>query len=184
MYEKDNVLRILEETKTALRDRDVSKLHDLSNQTIHTASIQQDSDNVAVAVVIYSLGKIVERGQDKECRQFCKSISSIIDEAISSLKKNDDEKFRKSIENIRKELGKQSGKMKGYIQDVFRKAQINKASRIYEHGISMEQTAKLLGVSIWELASYTGGNPTISNAPFGRTLDVKDRIKVAMELFK
>ena len=72
--------------------------------------------------------------------------------------------------------------MKKNIQDVFRKASVNKASRIYEHGISMGKTAKLLGITMWELADYAG-KTGISDVSESKTLDVKSRIKLAMEMF-
>ena len=58
--ERDNVLRILKETKRALERGDASKLRLLSDQTINTASRTQDPDNIAVAVIVYSLSKIIE----------------------------------------------------------------------------------------------------------------------------
>ena len=76
-----------------------------------------------------------------------------------------------------------SSKFKAYVQDVFAKASINKASKIYEHGISMGKTASLLGVSQYELANYAG-TKDISDAPLGNTLNVKDRIKLAMGMFE
>jgi hypothetical protein len=187
MQEKENILRILEETKKALKNNDSFKLKELSNQTVHTASISQDSDNITIAVLVYSLSKIIERKEYQSMKnwdEFYKSISIQIDLAISSLKKNDDKKLKQAIETFRAKLEKFSGTLKIYIQDVFRKAQINKASKIYEHGISMEQTAKLLGITMFELASYAAQKPEISNAPFNQTLDVKSRIKIAEEMFK
>ena len=74
--------------------------------------------------------------------------------------------------------------MKKYIQDVFRKASINKASKLYEHGISMEKTAKLLGITMFELANYAGQKEEISEAPIVRGIDIKSRIKLAMDIFK
>jgi hypothetical protein len=85
--------------------------------------------------------------------------------------------MRNALKNI-------SGKLNEYIRDVFRKASINKASRIYEHGISMEKTAKLLGITMYELASYAGQRKEISEAPLGKTLGVKERIKLSEEMFK
>ena len=38
MKERENVLRIFEETLVAIENQDIIKLKDLSNQTIHTAS--------------------------------------------------------------------------------------------------------------------------------------------------
>ena len=187
MQEKENVLRILEETKDAILKEDSVKLKELSNQTIHTASTSQDPDNIAVAVVVYSLSKIIERKQYQGFagwKKFYVEIVSTIDDSISSIKNSDDKKLREGLTKIRKTVSQLSGKLKIYIQDVFRKAEINKASKIYEHGISMEQTASLLGVTLFELASYAGQKPEISDATFNKTVDVKKRIKTAMEMFQ
>jgi len=185
MKEGKNLLRIFEETKEAIKKEDTIKLKELSNQTIHTASITQDPDNIATAVIVYSLSKIIERKKYRECpgwANFYKALISAIDNSVIALKKNDEKKFKENLELIRKALNKLSGKLSLYIKDVFRKASINKASRIYEHGISMEKTAKLLGITVWELASYAG-QTGISDVSLGKTLDVKSRIKLAMEMF-
>jgi hypothetical protein len=187
MQEKENILRILEEAKIALKEEDSFKLKELSDQTIHTASITQDSDNITTAVIIYSLSKLTERKKYQEFKgwnDFYRTIVSSIDNSINALKKNQDRKLQESLTLIRDAISKLSGNLKIYIQDVFRKAQINKASKIYEHGISMEQTAKLLGITLFDLASYAGQKPELSGAPWGQTLDVKQRIKIAEDMFK
>ena len=46
----------------------------------------------------------------------------------------------------------------------------------------MEKTAKLLGITLYELASYAG-QARIDDAPLENTMDVKKRIKIAMEMF-
>ena len=185
MKEENNILRIFEETKQAIKKEDSIKLKELSNQTIHTASISQDPDNIAVAVMVYSLSKIIERGYHKQAggEKFYKTIIFAIDNSIIALKKNNEKKFKENLELIRRAINKSSGKLKKYIQDVFRKASINKASKIYEHGISMEKTAKLLGISMWELANYAG-QTGISDVRETKTLDVNSRIKLAMEMFE
>ena len=48
----------------------------------------------------------------------------------------------------------------------------------------MEHTASLLGVTLFELASYAGQKPEISDVTFNKTVDVKKRIKTAMEMFE
>ena len=83
---------------------------------------------------------------------------------------------------VRQAINKLSGKLKIFIKDVFRRATINKASRIYEHGISMEKTASLLGITMFELAEYAG-QTGIPDVPENKTLSVKTRIKLAMEMF-
>lgn len=185
MKEIENVLRILRETKVALGEDDSAKIKSLSNQTINTASLAQDPDNIAVAVIVYSLSKIVERPDYKELKgwnEFYKIINSAIDNSIKYLEKKDEKGFRGEFKKIRDAIKKLSGKLKKYIGEVFRSAEINKASRIHEHGISMEQTANLLGISMYELADYVG-KTGISDVPENRTMNVKSRIKLVEGFF-
>ncbi|MCF7910514.1 hypothetical protein K9L16_02470 [Candidatus Pacearchaeota archaeon] len=186
MKEADNVLRILKEARIALEKNDGFTLNKLSDQTNNTASQTHDPDNIAVAVIVYALGKIISREHyrsERGWRKFYKNSLVYLDKAISSLEKNDEQGFRQALENIRKEIENLSGKLKKYISDVFEKARINKASKIYEHGISLEKTAKLLGVTLWELASYAGQKEHITDTKENKTISVKDRIKFVEEMF-
>jgi len=186
MEEKENILNILSKTKEAIKEGDTTKIKSLSNQTTNTASLTQDPENIAIAVIVYSLSKILERqgysqlpGWDKFYRLYINSI----DNSIKALNNNDEKLLKKNLEAIRLGINKLSGKLKDYIQDVFRKASINKASKIYEHGLSMEKTANLLGITLYELAGYSGER-TINEIRPANPTDVKSRIKLAMELFR
>lgn len=186
MYEKENILRIFQETKEAISRGDSAKIKNLSNSTTNSASLTHDPDNIAAAVIIYSLSKIIERVNYQKLPdwdKFYKNYLNSIDKIIESIKKEDYEAYRKEIKVIRSGISKFSGELEKSIQDVFRKASINKASKIYEHGISMEKTANLLGITLFELASYTG-EKGISEIPGKQTVDVKSRIKFAEEMFE
>ncbi len=186
MKEVENVLRILKDTKEAIKHGDATKIKNLSNQTTNTASLTQDPDNIAVAVIIYSIGKIMERHDYQQLRgwsNFYRIVGSSLDKAIINLSKGNEKGFRVHFEMIRKAINKLSGKLRKYIKEVFRSAEINKASRLYEHGISMEQTAKLLGITMYELADYAG-KTGISDVPISKTMDTKTRVKIAMEMFE
>lgn len=185
MKEVDNILRILEETKKAIGTGNYGKIKNLSDQTVNTASLTQDPDNIAVAVIVYSLSKILERPKYRRLpgwNKFHKVILDSLNKSIVDIKKGDESKFRKDFELIRKAIGNLSGRLKDYIQEVFRKAQINKASKIYEHGISLEQTAKLLGITMFELANYAG-TQDIPDTPEAKTMNPQSRVKLAMEMF-
>jgi len=186
MQEKENVLRILKETKRAVKENNSFLLRELSNQTVHTSSIHQDADNIAVAIIVYSLSKIIERRNYRTYSNwptFYRRFLVCINNAILALEKDKLDEFHNQLEQVRRIIEELTGNLKLQIQDVFRKAEINKASRIYEHGISMEQTAKLLGISIWELAEYSGGTG-ISEVNLNLTLPEKKRIKYAIEIFE
>jgi hypothetical protein len=185
MLEKEHILELFEDAKEAIKKDDIITLRELSNKTIHTSSLSQDPDNIAVAVIIYSISKILERkdyrtkpGWDK----FYTNLLLEIDILIKSLKKYDEKKVTKSLENLRTKLGNVSGNLKKYIKEVFDKASINKASRIYEHGISLGKTAKLLGISLWELSNYAG-QTGIGDVKLGKTSSVKERIKLVDDIF-
>jgi hypothetical protein len=187
MQEEEHILRILEGTKEALKTKDIIKIKELSDQTVHTASTSQDPDNIAVAVIVYSLSKIIEREKYQKYsgwKKFYQNYVSVIDESIKSIRKNDEKHLQENLARVRKEISSLSGDLKKNIEDVFIKASINKASKIYEHGISMEQTAKLLGITVWDLASYAGQKSEISDISLSRTEKVKSRIKLAMKLFE
>jgi hypothetical protein len=184
--EKEHIIKILKKVKISLKNENYLKIKELSNWVIHSSSIDQDPDVISLAVIIYSLSKIVEREDYrtyKEWPNFYKNYIQGLSNIIKKLEKNDIEGYRIEIENIRNSLLKLSGNLKIYITDVFQKARINKASRIYEHGISMEKTAKILGISVWELAEYAG-QTRIGDVDLAVTMPIKDRIKLAEEFFK
>ncbi|MCW8966172.1 MAG: hypothetical protein OQK82_05750 [Candidatus Pacearchaeota archaeon] len=182
----ENVLRVLLDTKQALEKNDTTWLKNLSNQTIHTASTKQDSTNITLAVIVYSISKILERTDYKKYPDWQKLYNTIIisfEASVAAAKSHDSNKLKLNLNKIRKIITKLSGNFKKNIEEVFRKASISKASRIYEHGISMEKTAKLLGVTQYELADYAG-KTGISNMPEGKTASLRQRIKMAEKIFQ
>jgi len=184
--EKEHVLQVLKEVKEAFRKNDVIKLRELSNQTIHSASIKQDDTSIAFAVVTYSMSKILERTNYQEYpgwTYFFQKCKQNLEQAIKGLERNDEEGFKKHIKAIEGLIDELTGNFKMHIQQVFEKAKIGKASRIYEHGISMEQTANLLGVTLFELAEYAG-RTGVSDINLNKTLTVEKRISYVKEIFK
>lgn len=181
-----NVLDILYQTIKAIKSRDIGLLRMLSDRTIHSASIYQDTDSVSIAVIIYSLSKLIGRTdyyEQKEFITFLKSTSKDLEFAINNLRQKKYSKLHDNLKDISLQIEKIDGKMKQYVQDVFREAMINKASRLYEHGLSRQETASLLGVTLWELGEYTG-KTGIADVNYSITINEKDRINLAKKLFK
>ena len=83
---------------------------------------------------------------------------------------------------IRNSLNLISGDLSRYIRDVFNKAEINKAFKLYEHGLSTEKTAELLGVSLWDMASYIGQSH-IGDAKIAISMPAAERVKIAEDIF-
>jgi hypothetical protein len=184
MQEKENIRRILKETAIALKKTDGFKLKILSDQTNHSATIYQDPDNIIVAVLVYALGKITERENYKKMKgwnTFIKNISANLNKLVKAIDKNNLEEFRNLLGEMRDSINKIEGNLKDYISDVFYKAEINRAFKLYEHGLSSQKTAQLLGISLWDLSSYIGQS-TISEAKLSEPMPVKKRVEI-MESF-
>lgn len=186
MQEKENIVRILKQAINAIKKRDSFKLRNLSDQTNHSATIYQDPDNVIVAVLVYAMGKVIERENYRKMQGwdfFIENLLSNIKISIRKLEKNDLEGFRNSLGEIRNSINKIDGNLKDYIHDVFYKAEVNRAFKYYEHGISSQRTAELLGISLWDLSSYIGQS-NISEAKVTETFPVEKRIKIMENFLK
>lgn len=185
MIEREHIISLLKDVEKAVSLEDTFLLRELSNKTIHSASIYQDPDSIAMAVTIYALSKIFEKEQFRHYKTwdvFIKKTQQQIVHAYKLLEKDDVKNFRKKLIKIRKNINL-FGRLKEYIKEVFYRASINKASRIYEHGISQAETSRLLGISQWELAQYAI-TPFITDIDLTLTMPEKERIKLAENLFE
>lgn len=181
--ESENVREILNESKQALLSNNILKLKELSNRTIHLVCKIQDPASIMISVIIYALSKLVERREGLKIRNwdvFVRKMNSILDLAIKSIDDKNEEAYERYLTKARQTIQSISSNLKPYIEEVLRKSSINKASRVYEHGISMEQTSKLLGITQWELSEYAG-QMSIPDVNINKTLDVRERAKMAME---
>ncbi len=185
MKEIDNILRILRLAKGFVEEDKANELKSLSNQTIHVATISQDADNIVVAVLIYSLGKVMERAHYREMdgwNEFYDAVTKNLSLAAKKLSREDVVGARRNLGMIRNSLNKIDGDLGIYIKDVFRKAEINKAFKLYEHGLSSSATAELLGVSLWDMASYIGQSH-IGDAKVTVSMPVVERVGIAEGVF-
>jgi len=183
--DRSNVLRIFKDAKQAILKDNWMELKDLSNQTLHSAAIHQDTLNIITAVLIYATSKVLQRDNYKTMDGWDQFYSALIenwDNVIISLEKGDEDGAILAAGKIRESLNEISEDLATYIKDVFRKAEINKAFKLYEHGLTAASTAELLGVSLWDLATYMGQS-TISEAHVSQSLPEKERIKYAEDIF-
>ena len=174
---KEDLINILTNAIEILKKGDNFKLKKLSNHTIHNASIFQDKDSVSIAVIIYSLSKILERGKPDPTE-----IINLMQQGTDYLKKGDAESYKAIVKELFRFVSLVDTKLKLYIDEVIKQAEIKKGSKIYDHGVSMGQAASVLGISQWELMNYVG-KTRIIDAGFERP-DVIEKIKFTRGLFE
>jgi len=172
------VLSDLVEVLKAKEEIDIVLIKELSNHVVHNASIFQDEDSISVAILIYSLSKIIERRKgDLSYDEVFKMLNS----CISNLKNDDEELFRKSIKDIFDFIRTMDKRLKLYIHEVINQAQIKKGSKLIEHGISVARAAEVLGISQWELMRYLGNTTFIDK--LSEPVHVSHRLNIARSLF-
>lgn len=178
---KKDLIAVLSDLLDILKfkeEKDIVEIRNLSNHTIHNASIFQDEDSVSIAVLIYSLSKIIER---KYGSFDYSSVTPQLKDAIKFLKIENIGGYRDKIKKLFKFISTIDTKLKLYIENVIKQAEIKKGSRLYEHGISMARAADILGISEWELMFYTG-KTSIADMPL-EPVNVVERLKLARRLF-
>jgi len=173
---KDDILKALDKALLALAEKDSNKLRGISDQTVHNASIFQDKDSISIAVVMYALSKIIDRMATIEPR-----VVESLQKARDNLAHSEFDSYSSEIKNLIDVISKFDKKLNLYIQKVITEAEIKKGSKLYEHGISLAQTAVLLGISQWELMKYIGQTSIAEG--FDDGISAKDRLDHTRRLF-
>ncbi len=176
---KEDILDVIKKVIEALKTEDYSTLAELSNHTIHDASIFQEDDPLTLAVLVYALSKVIHRSLEK--RQTAPAAAPALQKAHEALTNDDDNQYRAIMKSLLQEIGQYDAQLKLYIQEVIQQARIKKASKLHEHGISIARTAELLGLSQWELQNYIG--KTVVDIPHDG-VKAMDRLKKARAIFQ
>lgn len=185
MEERGFILKILNKVDESLRTKDYLSIKFESDKLINHTSLNQDADIISIAVIIYSLSKMLERQDYKkhpDWQGYFKEYQRSIRLMIRFIQKDRIDLLRNELKILRETTNHLTGSFKRDIKEVFRKARINKASKIYEHGISMEKTARILGISLWELSEYAGNKGSMDMS-LTMTLPIQERIKIVEEIF-
>ena len=173
-----NVLNNLFEILKVKEEKDIFEIKQLSDKVIHNASIFQDGDSVSIAILVYSLSKIIERVKGHfDYQKICR----ILENSIKFLQQNDEKNFRFSVKQIFRYISIIDAKLKMYIGEVINQAEIKKGSKLYAHGISAARAAEILGVTQWDLLDYIG--KTALAEKFQGEINVKKRLAYARKLF-
>ena len=184
MYEliKKDIIAVLSDLAEILKAKeegDIIQIKELSNHVMHNASVFQDEDSISIAVLIYSLSKIIEKKQkDIDYGK----LLNMLNLCIANLKINDDESFRKSVKNIFNFIRTMDQKLRLYIHEVINQAQIKKGCKLCEHGVSVARASEVLGISRWELMHYLGKTTVIDQ--FNDSISASKRLNFTRGLFE
>ncbi len=179
---REDILKVLDESIQILlptKNVDINHLKELSNHTIHDIFLYQDEDAISIALLIYSMYKILSR--DPENHLMHDQVLAALKNASRALKQDFEKDYKKAIAQAFTLILSVDTKLRLYYQEILDKAKITKGSKLYEHGISVAQVASLLGVSQWDLMNYIGKTQIVDCQECKS--DVKSRLKFAKRIF-
>ncbi len=177
---RDDLLKELDEVIEILKVRegsDIAKLEEVSNHTIHDASVFHDIDAIQLAVLVYSLYKIIGGVQDKEYQQILNALS----QAKKALENDALGEYNTDITLLFSIIKKVDEKSGLFFREVLEAAKIKKGAQLFKHGLSLGKAAEILGITKWELSSYAGG--TVYSEQHEEIVSAKKRMSYAQELF-
>ncbi len=181
---KKDVIDVLKNVKKFLDKGDGDKILEWSDHIIHSASIYQDENTIALAVITYALGKTLKKMPEITKKgKFCILCGGYIDDAITSAKNDDWVNYHEALEKMTQDILRIDKEYSHHLEYVINAAKIKKGSKMVAHGISIGRVAETLGITQWELMGYIGGSiETEVSEVDHKTL--KHKFKFAKEVFK
>ena len=172
---RQDIMDVLKQGVEAIHQGDSFKVKELSNNVIHDASIFQDEDSIGIAVLMYALSKVMERG-----RLDSGEISTLLQRASKALDVQDIDGFRTALRLAIRKVAEADSRLKIFVNSVIEQAQIKKACKICQHGVSVARTANVLGISRWELMQYLG--KTMFQEGYPETVSAMDRLALVRKV--
>ncbi len=154
------------------------ELKDLSDHTIQDVALYKNMDAVSLAVLIYAISKV------HRCVVGKKHEGDIILELQKAQKALQNKKFgsyNKSLAKAFDVVEKCGGEMKKYVRDVVYASKIKKGVTLIEKGVSVRRAASVIGISEWDLLSYTGRSHSVEEKH--EKVPAKKRVTKAIEMF-
>jgi uncharacterized protein YjgD (DUF1641 family) len=174
---KEDIITVLENSIKAIKNADIVALREESDHIVHASTIYQRQESIQTAIVIYALSKILERGKTIDAR-----ILDAMRKAIDFITVDNYRGFNTEIKSMLDMISTVDDQLSKYMQHIITEAQIKKGSKVYEHGISLGQTAEMFGLSQWELMKYVG--KTRMSEYMADTVPIEKRLEFARGLFK
>lgn len=157
--EQISLVRLLKRINVLFKEKDIKGLRRLSDILIQDSSVMQDDYMISLAIVIYTLSKILEKEQfesQSSWSSFYKSILKNLNLLSKNMEKSEFEKYKQNMNNLILEIKRIDMKASTYIEELMKSSKIKKGSNLYGYGLSLGRAAQLLGISKWELMGYLG----------------------------
>jgi hypothetical protein len=119
---REDILAVLTKAKAALEDCNEVILSEVSNETIHNASIYQDKASLEIAVLMYALSKITER------KKSASGYIPMLEKAYGALQKKDEKTYETCMKRLVDQIHRDDKKIARYVLQVLDQARLKKSA--------------------------------------------------------
>lgn len=172
LYDLGKTIEILQKRE----EKDIKELEELSDHGIEDVAAHKDIDLVSITVLVYSLYKIIDSISEQNYKKILQELVS----ARNNLQQNQLGKYNSSISNLFRLVKTSNKEIKMHLQDVLDAAKIKKSAILFDKGLSIGQAAGLMGLSNWDLQSYTGKAARVEHH---EKIPAEKRVMAALKIF-
>ncbi len=163
--------------KNAFKERDAFKLREIANEAIREAVLSGDKNLANIAVLAYSLSKILSKLHFRKRRdwtRFTKDVERELAGLVGVAKNGDLSRICEELIELVRKIDEGAG---NYTRGLVFKARVKLASEAYALGLSLSSAADLVGADKYELMRYVGATK-IHDRPFVKTMSTLERYKI------
>jgi len=157
--------------------KDVEELKVLSDHTIRDVTLYKNLDAISLAVLIYSIYKVLSCIQPEDYKQLLLEMKG----ASKHLELKQFGRYNSRMKTMFKIIKKCSNETKSHVQDVLQAARIKKGTTLLEQGMSVARVAELMGISRWDIMQYIGGTRILERHT--EKVSATTRLQEAIKIF-
>jgi len=175
----------LDTLSKAFQARRTQDLKRIGNDNIKEAVLESDSKLAKMAVISYSLYKILSKDhflRSKRWPKVSESIVNSISKSIQAIEKNNEKAFNKHLDNAIDEIQFIDNELSNYARNIYEKSKIKQASTAYALGMSLSNAAALTGADRKELQLYIGATRIHDEQKVKK--GISERLKTLKELLE
>jgi len=169
----------------AFRANNLPDLKRLANDSIREAVLENKKELAEIAVIAYSLYKILSKDHFTRNRHWptvSESIILALKKAIASINKGEQNAFNRYISNVEREIGVIDSRLSNFARTIYEKSRVKQASTAYALGLSLNQAAFLTNADRKTLQNYIGATRIHDEEPI--RMGIKQRLSKLKELLE
>lgn len=168
----------LDALSKAFAARRIYDIKRISKDCINDASLTNDYEMAKIAVISYSLFKMLTKEHFFENRQWpsvSKNITDSLEKSRLAAERDQHRAFKKQMKNTIHKIEEIDLELSHFARTLYEKSKIKQASSAYALGLSLSQAADLTGANKKELQHYIGATRIHDEEPI--TTGILQRIR-------